>query len=115
MTNHIRSPHDIPDEPASVLVRRWPEAQTRILSAGHQPDLDDLFTELAYGARIAQEVTAGRWCVVADLLRTGAAESWSQVGTAMDLPETDALDGSATGSPDRSTCARPRSARPLRG
>ncbi|WP_217281674.1 hypothetical protein [Kibdelosporangium persicum] len=37
-------------------------------------DADDLFTELAYGARIAQEVTSGRWCVVSQLLRTGAVE-----------------------------------------
>jgi hypothetical protein len=54
---------------------------------------EDLFAELAYGARIAQEATAGRWCVVADLLRMGAVESWAQVGTAMGLPETEARDG----------------------
>jgi hypothetical protein len=54
---------------------------------------EDLFAELAYGARIAQEATAGRWCAVADLLRAGAVESWTQLATAMDLTETEARAG----------------------
>jgi hypothetical protein len=54
---------------------------------------DDLFIELAYGARIAREATAGRWCVVAELLRLNALESWAQAGSAMDMNETEAHDG----------------------
>lgn len=49
--------------------------------------------KLAYGARIAQEALAGRWCAVAELLRAGAVESWVQVGTAMGMTETEARDG----------------------
>jgi hypothetical protein len=58
-----------------------------------RPDVDDLFAELAYGTRIAQEATCGRWCVVADLLRSGAANSWAQIGAAIGMTETDARDG----------------------
>jgi hypothetical protein len=93
----IRSPHVIPRQPVSVLVQRWSEARSRILLAKRlqhgELREEDLFAELAYGARIAQEATSGRWCAVADLLRAGAVESWAQVGIAMDLTETEARDG----------------------
>jgi hypothetical protein len=93
----IRNPYDIPHQPLSALVEQWSEARGRTVLAKHahvgELLAEDLFAELAYGARIAQEATAGRWCVVADLLRVGAMESWAQVGTAMDLTETEARDG----------------------
>jgi hypothetical protein len=93
----IRSPHDIPTQPVNSLVERWSEARLRTLVAKHSSavelDCEDLFAELAYGARIAQEAAAGRWCAVADLLRAGAVTSWAQVATAMDMTETEARDG----------------------
>jgi hypothetical protein len=93
----IRCPHDIPHQSVGALVEQWSEARGRTVLAKHahlgELLAEDLFAELAYGARIAQEATAGRWCAVADLLRAGAVESWAQVGTAMGLPETEAHDG----------------------
>lgn len=93
----ILSPHDIPHQSVSALVEHWSNARTQSLMARHTntvaPDPGDLFAELAYGVRIAQEVTAGRWCVVADLLRFGMVDSWSQVATAMGINETEARDG----------------------
>ncbi|MBP2323811.1 hypothetical protein JOF56_004196 [Kibdelosporangium banguiense] len=93
----IRSPHGIPNQSMSSLVEQWSTARLRTLLAQHSAtvelDCEDLFVELTYGARIAQEALAGRWCVVADLLRAGAVESWMQVGFAMGLTETEARDG----------------------
>jgi hypothetical protein len=91
------SPHDIPVQSVSTLVEQWAAARCRTLLAKHSAeadvDRDDLFAELAYGARIAREATAGRWCAVADLLRAGAVTSWAQAGTAMEMTETEARDG----------------------
>ncbi|MEV6908180.1 hypothetical protein [Amycolatopsis sp. NPDC051071] len=39
---------------------------------GQAVDVEDYWTELAVGTRLAAEVTAGRWVVVARLLRAGA-------------------------------------------
>lgn len=93
----IRSPHDIPYQSVGALVQHWSEALGRTVLAKYTDAgelcVEDFFAELAYGARIAQEATAGRWCAVADLLRLGGVESWAQVGTAMDLTETEARDG----------------------
>jgi hypothetical protein len=93
----IRNPHDIPHQSLSALVEQWSAARGRTVLAKHahlgELLAEDLFAELAYGARIAQEATAGRWCAVADLLRAGAVESWAQVGTAMGVPETETHDG----------------------
>ncbi|TCO59245.1 hypothetical protein [Actinocrispum wychmicini] len=93
----IRSPHDIPRQSVDSMVEQWSGARIRALLAKHsgtvELDSEDLFVELAYGARIAQEALAGRWCAVADLLRVGAVESWMQVGFAMSLAETEARDG----------------------
>jgi hypothetical protein len=79
------------------LVEQWCQARGRTSYTVHAttavPDCDDLFAELAYGARIAREATAGRWCVVAELLRAGTVESWRQVGIAMGITETEARDG----------------------
>jgi hypothetical protein len=96
-SKQIRSPHDIPHQSVSALVEQWSKARGRTVLAKHahvgELLAEDLFAELAYGARIAQETTAGRWCIVADLLRVGAMESWAQLGTAMDLTEIEARDG----------------------
>jgi hypothetical protein len=96
-TATTHSPHGIPFQSVTSLVEQWSEARSRTLLAKHsaeaEVDCDDLFAELAYGARIAQEVTAGRWCAVADLLRADAVTSWAQLGTAMDITETEARDG----------------------
>jgi hypothetical protein len=93
----IRTPNDITQRSMTELVEQWSNARMRAFLATHaekrDPDPDDLFTELAYGTRIAQEVTCGRWCAVADLLRAGAADSWAQIGSAMGLTETEAHDG----------------------
>jgi|SRR5438067_8330141 len=79
------------------LVQRWSDARMRALLARHDdtdgPDPKDLFAELAYGALIAREVTAGRWCVVAELLRAGAVDTWAQIATAVDTTEIEARDG----------------------
>jgi hypothetical protein len=97
MTNELRTPHRYPDLPISVLVQQWSEVRMRVFLTKRtqqgQVDPDDLFAELVYGAQIARQATAGRWCVVADLLRAGAVESWAQVGGALDLTETEARDG----------------------
>lgn len=92
-----RSPHD----PAGLvsledLLTRWQAAGVRALMAGHigQPlDPEDLFTRLALGTRIAQDITAGRWVTVANLLRAGAVECWADIGNALNTTETEARDG----------------------
>ena len=96
MTDQIRSPHQIPHQPVNVLVKHWSDARTRTVLAKYTErqnlDPEDLFTELAYGTRIAREVTVGQWCAVADLLRADAVKSWAEVGTAVELTETEARD-----------------------
>lgn len=93
----IRRPDDVADQSMNDLVERWSNARMQAFLATHaekrRPDVDDLFAELAYGTRIAQEATCGRWCAVADLLRADAAVSWAQIGAAMGMTETDARDG----------------------
>lgn len=93
----IRTPNDISQQSMTELVEQWSNARIRAFLATHvekrQPEPDDLFAELAYGARIAQEATCGRWCTVADLVRIGAADSWAQIGSAMGITETEARDG----------------------
>lgn len=84
----------------STLLAAWLDAGRRIADAEHglthQPvNVEDLFTELAIGSRIAEEVTMGRWVVVAKLLRLGAVDSWATVGRALGMTETDAHDGFA--------------------
>lgn len=91
-----RSPHD----PAGLvsldtLLARWHAASLRALMAEHAGqaiDPEDLFTRLALGTRIAQDITAGRWVTVAKLLRAGAIESWADVGNALGTTETAARD-----------------------
>ncbi|MFC6088219.1 hypothetical protein [Saccharothrix lopnurensis] len=83
----IRTPDDIPHQPLCDLVERWSSARLRAVLAthaeGNTPTTDDLFAELAYGTRIAQEAVSGRWCAVADLLRTRNAPPWPEIGAAM--------------------------------
>lgn len=93
----IRRPEDIADQSMNDLVEQWSNARMRTFLVPRverrQPDADDLFAELAYGTRIAQETTCGRWCAVAELLRAGAADSWAQIGSAMAMTEAEARDG----------------------
>src|SRR5690242_9165433 len=95
MTHQIRSPYDIPHQPMTDLVARWSQARTRIFRAADSGEInpEDLVIELAYGVGIAQEATCGQWSVVANLLRSGAVDSWAQIGTALGITETDARDG----------------------
>jgi hypothetical protein len=90
------TPHNLPQLHVHTLVERWSTARSRTFLARHsgrQLDPRDLLAELAYGVRIAQEVTVGRWCVIAELLRLGAVDSWSQVAAATGMAETEARDG----------------------
>jgi hypothetical protein len=90
------TPHNISQLSVDTLLERWSTARSRTFLARHsgrQLDPRDLIVELAYGVRIAQEVTAGRWCVVADLLRFGAVDSWYQAADALGITETEARDG----------------------
>jgi hypothetical protein len=84
------------------MMDRWIDARTRTVVARYMREADmdmddvdpeDLFTELVYGARIAQKVAEDQWWVVVDLLRSSAVDSWAQVGTAMGLTETEARKG----------------------
>jgi hypothetical protein len=97
VTVRLLSPHDdtLSGLSTTELLRRWQGARTRALAARHgtRADADDLFTELVVGQRIATEVTCGRWCVVAQLLKAHALDTWAQVGTALDITETEARDG----------------------
>lgn len=94
MADAIRSPHEL-DARVSVLdlVEMWEAARQRSFIARHvdhaDPTIEDWWT------RLAEEITSGRWCVIADLLRRGEVESWAQVGSALDMSETDARDGFA--------------------
>lgn len=93
----VRRPEAIPDCSMTDLVEQWSNARMRTFLATHsiqgRLDADDLLAELAYGARIAEAVTCGRWAAVADLLRTRVAVSWIQIGDAMGVTELEAHDG----------------------
>lgn len=99
MATRLRSPHDsvLAGLSTTELLQRWQDARIRVLTAEHTTgapvDAEDLFAELVLGQRIATEVTSGRWCVVASLLRADALDSWAQVGTALGITETEARDG----------------------
>lgn len=92
-----RSPH-VPHEhvPVDQLLTWWQDAGTRAFWAEHigqAVDPEDLYTRLALGRRIADEVMSGRWVTVAALLRAAAVECWADVGTALGVTETEARDG----------------------
>jgi hypothetical protein len=95
----IRSLLDVPNQPLEEMIEHWSAARTRsvVAMAAYQrpPEVDDLLTELAYATSIAREVISGRWCVVAQLLRTGTdgANSWSVIGDAIGMTELQAKDG----------------------
>ncbi len=94
---HTRSPHDPAERvPVDTLVSWWSAAGMRAFVAEHtgQPvDVEDHWTHLALGTRIAADVTASRWVTVAQLLRTGAVEHWDQVGAALDVTAEEAIAG----------------------
>lgn len=58
----IRRPEDITDRSMNDLVERWSNVRMQAFLATHvekrQPDVDDLFAELAYGTRIARRPPA---------------------------------------------------------
>jgi hypothetical protein len=89
--------HELHRPSVAELVELWQSTRLRTLVAeyrrGGEPDPADWWTELSTGARLAREVTVGRWCVVARLLRRGVVEDWRQIGNAMDMTETEARDG----------------------
>lgn len=95
----IRSLLDVPDEPLEELIEQWTAARTRSLlaTAAYQrpPEVTDLLSELVYATSIAREVISGRWCVVAQLLRTGtdSVNFWSVIGDAIGMTELQAKDG----------------------
>ncbi|WP_139190951.1 hypothetical protein [Actinokineospora iranica] len=81
----------------SKLVDWWTQARQRTFLAEHgqsgQPvDVEDYWTELALGTRIAKEVTSGRWVTVSCLLRAGALTTWRDAGDALAMPGDTALD-----------------------
>jgi hypothetical protein len=94
---HTRSPHDPARHvPVDTLLAWWTDTLRRTVqatAAGHPVDVEDYWTELAVGTRLAQEVTAGRWVVVARLLRAGAISDWHEVGTALNMTGLDAAAG----------------------
>ena len=77
---HSRNPHDPAlDAPVGTLVAWWSEALHRTVYAtctGQPVDVEDCWTELAVGTRLAREVTASRWVTVAQLLRANAISNW---------------------------------------
>lgn len=87
------------NEPTSLrdLTSQFLDTRMRTVLARHgvegteQPA--DYWRELQLGTKIAQEVQAGRWVVIASLLRLGAVESWGQVGEALGVSATAARDG----------------------
>jgi hypothetical protein len=87
------------NEPTSLrdLVEQFLTVRNRTVFARHGVEgierPADYWAELQLGAKIAQEVTAGRWCAVADLLRLGSVGSWAEVGEALGMSETDAREG----------------------
>lgn len=91
----IRRPEDIAQQSISTMVEHWSNLQLQNLLSRH-PDPDDLFADLAYRTRVAQEITYGRWCVVADILRTVAATSWTEIAAALNMTETQARTGFRT-------------------
>jgi hypothetical protein len=94
-----RSPHAPAGHvPVARLLTWWESALLRTVDAtyaGHAVDVEDYWTELAVGTRLAQEVTAGRWVVVARLLRADAIGDWWEVGTALDMSGPEAAAGFA--------------------
>ena len=92
----VRTPSEIRTEPLTDLCQQLVEARDRILLARHtsayELDLEDCWTAVVHGTHIAADVTAWRWGLIAELLRHGAVESWTQVGQAVDMTEIDTRD-----------------------
>lgn len=92
----IRRPEDIPNVvPLIEMIKRWSDAGSKAFMARVcKEDVvsEDLFAELAFGTAITRLVTVGQWCVVADLLRLAAVESWAHLGAALGMTEIEAHD-----------------------
>jgi hypothetical protein len=85
--------------PLSTLTAAWEDATVRTAQAeetGRRVDVEDYWTELALGTRIAREVTSGRWVVVARLLRAGEITGWESVAEALWTTAPAARDGFRT-------------------
>jgi hypothetical protein len=91
----IRRPEDIAQQSISTMVEHWSTLQLRNLLSD-DPDPDELFADLAYRTRVAQEITCGRWFVVADILRIGAATSWTEIAAALNMTAAEARVGFRT-------------------
>ncbi|WP_410580157.1 hypothetical protein [Amycolatopsis sp. lyj-108] len=97
----VLSPHDPTGHvPVETLVDWWAQARARVFTASFSTAdimsvVEDRWSELALGTRIAQEITAGRWVVVAQLLRAGAVSDWHDVGIVLGLTGPDAAAGFA--------------------
>ncbi|WP_394614501.1 hypothetical protein JNUCC0626_32100 [Lentzea sp. JNUCC 0626] len=95
----IRRGLDSPPQSLEHMFERWSAARDRsfLAMAVRQcpPEIDDLLSELTYGTSIAREVTSGRWCVVAQLLRTctDSTNFWSVIGDALAMTELQAKEG----------------------
>jgi hypothetical protein len=90
----ITTPHDpeLSELSIAALVDLWQSARSHAVLAA-EPCIDDYWTELAVATRLANEITAGRWCVVRRLLRRGAVTGWTQVGQAIDMTGCQARAG----------------------
>jgi hypothetical protein len=93
------TPHDLELSELSItaMVDLWQSARSRVFLAEYEPTAqlctDDCWTELAVATRLANEITAGRWCVVRRLLCRGVVTSWTQVGQAVGMTGTQARTG----------------------
>lgn len=90
----VNSPHDPELHGLTVaeMVELWQSARSRTYMAS-PPCTDDYWTDLAVAARLADEITAGRWQVVRRLLCCGAVTSWAQVGQAIGMTGAQARAG----------------------
>lgn len=99
MSPAIRSPHAsaLSGLSTTELLNMWQDARSRTVLAertpADEPMAEDYWTELAIGTRLADEVTCGRWCAVAALLKNGGVDSWFQVGIALGVTEAEARAG----------------------
>src|SRR5258707_986378 len=95
----ITTPHDpeLSELSVTAMVDLWQSARSRVFLAEYEPAAepctDDCWTELAVATRLANEITASRWCVVGRLLCRGAVTSWTQVSQAIGMTGTHARTG----------------------
>jgi hypothetical protein len=79
------------------MVDLWQSARSRVFLTEYEPAAepctDDCWTELAVATRLANEITASRWCLVRRLLCRGAVTSWTQVSQAIGMTGIQARTG----------------------